>query len=87
MIYSFSPVFLTALKLTDLTYRQLSNISGLNPTFLSRVANGRVRPKRRDPRIVKVGEALGIIPSKIYLEETSGPKPGSQKPKGSFYVR
>ena len=55
-----SQQFLIRLKLNDLPAYKIAQRAGVNPTTLSKLINGidRVRPK--DPRIIAVGEIIGL---------------------------
>ena len=61
-----SQQFLIRLKLNDLPAYKIAQRAGVNPTTLSKLINGidRVRPK--DPRIVAVGEIIGLGESECF---------------------
>jgi len=61
-----SQQFLIRLKLNDLPAYKIAQRAGVNPTTLSKLINGidRVRPK--DPRIIAVGEIIGLGESECF---------------------
>jgi predicted transcriptional regulator len=61
-------LFQIALRITDLTYRELAEKAGLNPAIISRIANGHIRPRYKDPRIIQLGQLLGLREDRIFVE-------------------
>ncbi len=61
-----SQQFLIRLKLNQLPAYKIAQRAGVNPTTLSKLINGidRVRPK--DPRIIAVGEIIGLAESECF---------------------
>ena len=52
--------FKQALKLDPRPQYKIAWEAGLNPTTLSQIITGYIRPKFGDPRVVKVGTLLGL---------------------------
>ena len=69
-----SQQFLIRLKLNQLPAYKIAQRAGVNPTTLSKLINGidRVRPK--DPRIIAVGEIIGLAESECF-ERLEGRSP------------
>ncbi len=66
-----SQQFLIRLKLNQLPAYKIAQRAGVNPTTLSKLINGidRVRPK--DPRIIAVGDIIGLAESECF-EQSEG---------------
>ena len=64
--------FLIRLKLHELPAYKIAQRAGVNPSKLSKLINGidRVRPK--DPRIIAVGEIMGLAESECFEESEAG---------------
>ena len=58
--------FKIRVKLDPRPQYKLAWMAGVNPTVLSQIITGYVRPKRNDPRVVKVGKALGLSPDECF---------------------
>ena len=61
-----SQQFLIRLKLNDLPAYKIAHRAGVNPTTLSRLINGIDRVKPEDPRIIAVGEVIGLSESECF---------------------
>ena len=57
---TLSRQFLIRLKLNDLPAYKIAQQAGVNPTTLSRLINGIDRVRFEDPRIVAVGQIMGL---------------------------
>ncbi len=69
---TLSQQFLIRLKLNDLPAYKIAQQAGVNPTTLSRLINGIDRVKPEDPRIVAVGQIMGLAQWECF--EQSEPK-------------
>ena len=61
-----SQQFLIRLKLNDLPAYKIAQRAGVNPSKLSRLINGIDRVRPRDPRIIAVGEIMGLAESECF---------------------
>jgi len=66
-----SKEFKARLKLDPRPNYKIAWMAGVNPTVLSQIITGYVRPKRNDPRVIKVGKLLGISPEECFQKEAS----------------
>ncbi len=64
--------FLIKLKLNDLPAYKIAQKAGVNPTTLSRLINGIDRVRPEDPRIIAVGQIMGLAQWECF--EQSEPK-------------
>jgi transcriptional regulator with XRE-family HTH domain len=60
--------FLIRLKLHELPAYKIAQQAGVNPNTLSRLINGIDRVKPKDPRILAVGEIMGLSESQCFEE-------------------
>jgi hypothetical protein len=65
-----SQKLIAAIKLDETPAYRIAWSAGVNPTMLSKLINGIEKPKPNDPRIIAVGNILGIKPGECF-EETS----------------
>ncbi len=63
---TLSQQFLIRLKLNDLPAYKIAQRAGVNPTTLSRLINGIDRVRLEDPRIIAVGEIMGLSESECF---------------------
>ena len=61
--------FLIRLKLHQLPAYQIAQMAGVNPNWLSKAINGIETVKSNDPRIIAVGQVLGLPPSECFEKE------------------
>ena len=61
-----SQQFLIRLKLNDLPAYKIAQRAGVNPSKLSKLINGIDRVRPRDPRIIAVGEVIGLSESECF---------------------
>ncbi len=61
-----SQQFLIRLKLNDLPAYKIAQKAGVNPTTLSRLIHGIDRVRPRDPRVIAVGEIMGLSESECF---------------------
>ena len=61
--------FLIQLKLHQLPAYRIAQKAGVNPTTLSRLINGIDPVKPADPRIIAVGQVLGIPPMDCFEKQ------------------
>ena len=61
-----SQQFLIRLKLNELPAYKLAQRAGVNPTTLSKLINGIDRVRPQDPRIIAVGEIIGLSESECF---------------------
>ena len=66
--------FLIRLKLNRTPAYRVANRAGVNPNTLSRLINGIDRVKRRDTRIVAVGQLLGLDETECFEQSGRGTK-------------
>jgi hypothetical protein len=64
-----SEKFKIAVKLDPRQQYKLAWMAGVNPTVLSQIITGYIRPKPGDPRVIKVGKILGIPAEDCFQEE------------------
>jgi hypothetical protein len=55
-----------AVKLADRPAWKIALEADVNPTVISRLITGAIRPKPNDPRLLRVGKVLGLLPEKIF---------------------
>ena len=58
-----------AVKLSPERGYQIAQKAGLHPSVLSKLLNGIEKPKLNDPRVLKVGEVLGLKPDECFENE------------------
>ena len=63
--------FKAALKLDARPQYRLAWQAGINPTTLSQIITGYIRVKQNDPRILKVGELLGLSEEECFEKSTA----------------
>ena len=63
---TLSQQVLIRLKLNDLPAYKIAQRAGVNPTTLSRLINGIDRVRLEDPRIIAVGEIMGLSESECF---------------------
>jgi len=70
---TLSKRFLIQLKLNKLPAYRIAQNAGVNPNTLSRLINGIEPVKSKDPRIIAVGEVMGLKQSECFekLEDRS----------------
>ncbi len=61
-----SQQFIIRLKLNELPAYKLAQRAGVNPSKLSKLINGIDRVRPRDPRIIAVGEIMGLAESECF---------------------
>ncbi len=61
-----SQQFLIRLKLNQLPAYKIAQRAGVNPTTLSKLINGIDRVRAQDPRIIAVGEVIGLSESECF---------------------
>lgn len=72
---TLSQQFLIRLKLNDLPAYKIAQQAGVNPTTLSRLINGIDRVRFEDPRIVAVGQIMGLAQWECFEQsEPQSPK-------------
>lgn len=64
-----SKQFLICLKLHESPAYKIAQLAGVNPNTLSRLINGIDLLKPEDPRILAVGEVLGLKASECFEDE------------------
>jgi hypothetical protein len=69
-----SKKFKIAVKLDSRPQYRLAQLAKVNPTTLSQFLTGYVRPKRNDPRVLRIGEILGLTPDECFGQ------PATKKP-------
>ena len=67
-----SQQFLIRLKLNELPAYKIAQRAGVNPSKLSKLINGIDRVRPRDPRIIAVGEIMGLAESECFEESEAG---------------
>jgi hypothetical protein len=68
----FSDKFLAALKRSETPAYRLAQRTGLNPVTLSQMIHGARRVEPSDPRLVKLGELLGLQAHEVFVAEGGG---------------
>lgn len=61
-----SKKFRDAVKLDSRPQYELAWQAGINPTTLSQIIIGYVRPRYGDPRVIRVGKLLGLEESECF---------------------
>jgi hypothetical protein len=69
-----SKQFLVAVKLSPVPAYKLAQQAGIDPVTLSKLMCGIISTKPNDPRIIAVGELLGLKPSECFKHENQGTK-------------
>lgn len=70
-----SQIFISALKLSPTPQWRLAVEAGLHPSTLSKYCIGYLRAKPGDPRLVSIGQRLGLKPEEVF----SGPNTPARK--------
>jgi hypothetical protein len=70
--------FKAALKLDPRPQYRLAWQAGINPTTLSQIVTGYIKVKQNDPRILKIGELLGLWPNEC-IEKSPRRNPYKEK--------
>ena len=65
-----SETFLIRLKMHELPAYRLAQAAGIDPVRLSKLINGIERVQREDPRIIAVGQVLGLKPDQCFESGT-----------------
>ena len=60
--------FREAVKLHPKPQYKLAWEAGINPTTLSQIVTGYIKPKVGDQRVIRVAELLGLKPSQCFKE-------------------
>jgi hypothetical protein len=60
MVSKISKKLIQAIKLDERRQYEIAWAAGVNPTTLSQMITGYIRPKVGDRRVVRVGRVLGI---------------------------
>ena len=68
---SVSRKFYEAIKLTDVPAYKLAHAAGCHPSWLSQAIHGAIKVKPGDPRLVKIGERLGLRADEVFAAEGS----------------
>jgi hypothetical protein len=55
-----------AIKLADRPAWRIALEAGISPTVLSRLLTGYARLRPNDPRLLRVGEILGVPPEEVF---------------------
>lgn len=63
-----SQKLITAIKLSSEPAYKIAWRAGVNPTMLSKLINGIEKPKPNDPRLIAVGEVLGLSADECFQE-------------------
>ena len=63
---TLSQQFLIRLKLNDLPAYKIAQQAGVNPTTLSRLIHGIDQVRPADPRVIAVGEIMGLSESECF---------------------
>lgn len=63
-----SQKFVHALKLSHQPAYKLAWQAGLHPNSLSKFVRGYLRPKKNDPRLLLIGQLLGLSASEVFEE-------------------
>ena len=66
--------FLIRLKLNDEPIYRICQRAGVNASTLSRLINGIDPVKPKDPRIIAVGEVLGVPPAECFEKPEGQPE-------------
>lgn len=61
--------FIEEIKLNPEPQYKLAWKAELNPVVLSQIITGYIRPKRNDPRVVRVGRVLGLSAEECFEED------------------
>jgi hypothetical protein len=64
-----SKQFKDAVKLDPRPQYKLAWQAGLNPTTLSQIVTGYIRPKTGDKRVIRVGRLVGLSPDECFTTE------------------
>jgi len=67
--------FREALKLHREPAYRIAWAAGLHPNTLSKLCSGYIRPKANDPRVIAVGQQLGLRPEECFEEVLEGRQP------------
>ena len=62
-----SAKFIVRLKLSKLKQYQIARIGNLHPSTLSKLVNGIEKGRRGDPRLLRIGVALGLKKEEVFL--------------------
>lgn len=59
-----------AVKLSDKRAYQIAHEAGVDPSTVSKLICGIVKPKNNDHRVISVGKVLGLKPEECFEEGT-----------------
>jgi len=68
-----SKKFRQSLRLSETPAYKLAWAVQLHPNTLSKYLSGYLRPKKGDPRLLRVGEMLGLKPHEVFQENDEHP--------------
>lgn len=61
-----SKILRTAVKASDMRAYQIAHKAGLHPSTLSQIICGIEQVKDGDPRVLKIGEVVGLKPEECF---------------------
>jgi hypothetical protein len=61
-----------SVKLDERRDYKIAHEADLHPSTLSRIINGIERIRPNDPRVIRIGEVLGIPPKACFQDEADG---------------
>ena len=64
-----SKKFKETLKLDKRPQYKIAWQAGINPTTLTQIVTGYIRPKNGDPRVIRVGELIGLRPEECFVSK------------------
>jgi hypothetical protein len=68
MAFTLSKKFCQALKLSGVPAYRVAWQANIHPNTLSKLVSGYLRLKSEDPRLVKIGQMLGLAPEEVFEE-------------------
>lgn len=70
-----SRLFIASIKLADRPAYRIAHQAGLHPATLSKLISGAERVKPNDPRVIAVGQAIGLSPGECFAEHAEAETP------------
>lgn len=61
----------TALKTSKVPNYKIAQAVGVHPNWLSKAIHGAVKIKSNDPRLIRIGEILGLKAEEIFEKESA----------------
>ena len=78
-----SKTFITAVKMSTKRHYQLANEACIHPSLISKWINGIQRPQENDPRVLRIGQSLGLATTEIFCDPLANTQASAGKAIGN----